>query len=157
EPWGRVGGSQPESVHLTRFPKVDESLIDEPLSRRMSLVLDLVALGRAARQDAKLRVRQPLREATVCVADEGTASELSDYLPLIEGELNVKQIAFAKDASRYVDYVLTPNFRAIGPRLGPLVQKLKGALATVDAREVFESLESSGRARINVDGDTVEL
>ncbi|HLU50088.1 MAG TPA: isoleucine--tRNA ligase, partial [Planctomycetota bacterium] len=157
EPWGRAGGSQPESVHLTRFPKVDESLIDEPLSRRMSLVLDLVALGRAARQDAKLRVRQPLREATVCVADEGTASELSDYLPLIEGELNVKQIAFAKDASRYVDYVLTPNFRAIGPRLGPLVQKLKGALATVDAREVFESLESSGRARINVDGDTVEL
>jgi isoleucyl-tRNA synthetase len=149
--------SQPESVHLCDYPREHPELLDEELSRRMEAVLELVALGRAARVESKLRVRQPLREATVVLADGAQAEGLSALLPLAQGELNVKGIQFAADAKRYVEYVLKPNFKLIGPRLGPLVQKLKSALASAEAAELLGSLEERGTCRVLVEGQSVDL
>ncbi|MBN1443733.1 MAG: isoleucine--tRNA ligase, partial [Planctomycetes bacterium] len=153
-PWE---GSQPESVHLCDYPEPEESMIHEDLSRRMRIVRDLVALGRAARVEARLRVRQPLREAVVVMADPSAVEEISDLTAVVEGELNVKKVVFASDADRYVEHILKPNFKAIGPRLGRLVQKLKPALAQADAALLRAELQARGACRVEVEGEEVEL
>ena len=154
EPFGE---SQAESVHLTDWPEAERALVDEGLSRRMSIVLDLVALGRAARVEAKLRVRQPLREAIVVATDAGEADDLGDLLSLAEEELNVKRIRFTDEADKYVEYHLHPNFKLLGPRVGRLIQKLKAALATADASQLRGELESTGKCTIDVEGESIEL
>ena len=103
-----------------------------------------MARGRAARVEAKLRVRQPLREAVVVLADMSRAEPLAELLPLVEEELNVKEIRFTEEAETYVEYVLKPNFKVIGPRIGALVQKLKGALLEADAGALRASLQERG-------------
>jgi isoleucyl-tRNA synthetase len=153
-PWK---GSQPESVHLTEFPRAEPEYAGERLSKRMALALELVALGRAARVEAKLRVRQPLREAVVVLADPSRAAEIEDLLPLVEGELNVKRMRFAAEAEQYVHYRLKPNFKRIGPRLGPLVQKLKPALAGADAAHIKAALAERGFCELEVAGERVRL
>lgn len=153
-PWG---GAQPESVHLTRYPECDPSLIDEGLARRMDLVLEIVTLGRAARAEAGLRVRQPLREAIVVVADEALSREAAGLAKLAADELNVKAVRFAEDADLYVRYQVKPNFRLIGPRLGPLVQKLKGVLAEADGAALRAELESLGKVVVDAGGTEVSL
>jgi isoleucyl-tRNA synthetase len=154
EPWA---GKQPESVHLTAYPECDSSLVDEHLARRMALVLEVVSLGRAARVEAGLRVRQPLHEAILVLADHSVEKSLSDLVPLVQDELNVKQVRFADDADRYVVYNLKPNFKLIGPRLGPLVQKPKKALAEADAAGLRENLMQQGSCDVDVDGTRVSL
>ncbi|MBI4601863.1 MAG: isoleucine--tRNA ligase [Planctomycetes bacterium] len=154
---GPSGGKAAESVHLTEYPAADERLIDEALSRRMDLALEVVALGRAARAEAGLRVRQPLRKAVLVLADPAMEGALADLLPLVKDELNVKEFAFAENADQYVHYQLKPSFKRIGPRLGPLVQKLKGALAAADAAALRVSLESTGRCEVLVEGKAVAL
>ena len=149
---GPFGASQPESVHLTDYPEVNEDLVDEELSKQMAVATELVALGRAARVEAKLRVRQPLREAVVVLADMSRAEPLAELLPLVEEELNVKEIRFTEEAETYVEYVLKPNFKVIGPRIGALVQKLKAALLEADAAALRASLEERGSCEIEVDG-----
>ena len=146
-----------ESVHLCDFPEARESLIDRDLTDRMGITLDLVALGRAARVDAQIRVRQPLRQATVVLADPSRAAELGEFLPLIAGELNVKEVVFASDADKYVEYILKPNFKLIGPKLGRLVQKLKPALAQADAAALRASLDANGTCSVTVDGQEIDL
>ncbi len=153
-PWG---GSQPESVHLCDYPSSTEALVDETLSRRMGVAREIVELGRAARVSVRLRVRQPLGEAIVVGADAAVADDTTELLPLVEEELNVKRIRFTDDADRYVEYILRPNFKKIGPRLGKLVQKLKGVLAAADAKALRAELEERGVCRIDVEGEAVEL
>jgi len=153
-PWGEA---QPESVHLTDYPEADLTLVDEELARRMALALEVVALGRAARVEAGLRVRQPLREAVLVLADPSSQASLGELLPLVKDELNVKEIRFAEDADKYVHYQLMPNFKVIGPRLGPLVQKLKGALASANAAALRASLEEKGTCVVDVDEKSVVL
>ncbi len=154
KPWK---GTQTESVHLCDFPSAREGEVDEALSRRMATVVEIVELGRAARTEAKLRVRQPLHEAIVVMADHGRADEVAELLGLVEEELNVKTVGFSDDADRFVEYRLKPNFKLIGPRLGALVQKLKSALANADAAALRAELDERGVCEIAVDGQTVEL
>jgi isoleucyl-tRNA synthetase len=123
----------------------------------MALVLEIVTLGRAARVEAGLRVRQPLREAVLVLADPSVQSSLDDLLPLVKDELNVKEVRFAEDADKYVTYQLKPNFKLLGPRLGPLSQKLKGELACANAAVLRASLEKKGACEVNVDGKPVVL
>jgi isoleucyl-tRNA synthetase len=151
------GDSQPESVHLCDFPHPEARAMDRNLSGRMALALEMVSLGRAARAEARIGVRRPLREAVVVLADPSRAGELADLLPLVEGELNVKRIGFATDADHYVSYRLRPNFKLIGPRLGALVQKLKPALARADAATLRSDLERRGALELEVEGEKVEL
>lgn len=154
---GPLANRAPESVHLCSYPECNEALIDEGLARRMGLVLEIVALGRAARVEAQLRVRQPLQEAVVVLAERSVEAQLSELLPLVKDELNVKDVRFTSEADKYVTYQLKPNFKLIGPRLGPLVQKMKAALASADAAGLRRSLDEKGCCEIVVDSQTVRL
>ena len=153
---GVVPGAQ-ESVHLEDYPTCDERLVDDGLARRMAVVLQIVSLGRAARAAAGLRVRQPLHEAIVVLADPSLEASLAEMLPLVEDELNVKRVRFTKEAEKYVVYQLKPNFKLIGPRLGPRVQKMKGALAAADAIQLLRALEETGACSVTVDGEAISL
>jgi isoleucyl-tRNA synthetase len=159
-PWAAASGArsaQPSSVHLTEFPRAAAGVIDEDLVRRMALIREVVDLGRAARVESKLRVRQPLQEAVLVLADPSLEAELADLLPLAREELNVKEIRFARDAGQYVSYRLLPNFKQIGPRLGKRVQKLKEVLAAADAGRLQAALEARGACAVEVEGDAVSL
>jgi isoleucyl-tRNA synthetase len=120
----------PLSVHLTDFPEADRSLIDPALDEAMASVRSVVSLGRQVRTQAKIRVRQPLTHAALHVA--GDRERLRPLLPLIAEELNVKDVIFAESAHELSVWRAKPNFRALGPRLGPDVQEAATALAADD-------------------------
>jgi isoleucyl-tRNA synthetase len=127
----------PESVHLTDFPTHDPALVDEDLERAMAVAREVVSLGRQVRTDAKVRVRQPLAEAAVHVG--GDRAWLEPLLPLVAEELNVKGVRFAESAQELSGWRAKPNFKALGPRLGRLVQEVGAALSRDDgtlAREL---------------------
>jgi len=150
--------SFPESVHLCDYPQVAESLIDARLSGEMAVVRDIVSLGRAARAEAKLRVRQPLSLVEIVLADRAHTEWLSAHAPLICDELNVKQVEFTAEADHYVQYQVKPNFRAIGPKFGKIGPAIKTALAAVaDPAAMRRQLDTTGRASLNLQGETIEL
>ncbi len=154
EIWDNLGGTG-ESVHLADWPAVDADAIDEALERSMADARQLVTLGRAARTDAKVRVRQPLPRALVLVPG-GRALE-PELVAEVADELNVKQIEPITDLTSLMDHMVVPNFRALGPRLGPLMPKVKEALAGADGGAVSRALETDGCFRFEVDGQEVEL
>jgi isoleucyl-tRNA synthetase len=117
----------PESVHLTDFPVADHGLVDPALDRAMDVVRSVVSLGRQVRTEARLRVRQPLARALIHVSSD--PGDLEPLLPLVAEELNVKEVAFAESAEELSGWRAKPNFRILGPRLGPRVQALAAALA----------------------------
>jgi isoleucyl-tRNA synthetase len=122
--------SAPSSVHLTDFPEPDRALIDPALDRAMSLAREIVRLGRQVRTDTKVRVRQPLAHAAVHVP--GDPSALADLLPLIADELNVKEVRFVESETELSGWRAKPNFRVLGPRLGPGVRAVADALERDD-------------------------
>ncbi|HCW51726.1 MAG TPA: isoleucine--tRNA ligase, partial [Clostridiales bacterium] len=129
-----ASGSPPESVHHCLYPEPDQSLVDEDLERRMAAVRDYVALGRAGRNRAHIRTRQPLRRA-VLVGPEGETRGMTELLDLLKDELNVKEVAAAADLGGFADYVLKPVYSVLGPRLGPLAPKVAEALAALGPEE----------------------
>ncbi|MBA3551602.1 MAG: isoleucine--tRNA ligase [Actinobacteria bacterium] len=132
----------PESVHLTDFPAAESTLIDPGLDEAMEAARTIVSLGRTVRADAKVRVRQPLPRAVVGMA--AVPSGLESLLPLVADELNVKEVAFEERGEEMTSWRARPNFRALGPRLGPRVQLLASALAGDDgsvARRLAEGRE----------------
>jgi isoleucyl-tRNA synthetase len=146
----------PASVHLTDWPETFAERDDDELRARMALVRRLVGLGRAARTDAKVRVRQPLARALV-VMPSSDASRLEGLRTLVAEELNVKEVEIADRLEELVTYSVKPNFRALGPRLGPRVKDVARALAQCDAQAVVQELEASGRTSLPVDGQSIEL
>jgi isoleucyl-tRNA synthetase len=146
----------PDSVHLTDWPDADDERADDDLRRRMALVRRVVGLGRAARTDAKIRVRQPLRRALV-VLPRGETPLLTGLEGLIAEELNVKDVETAGGLEELVTYVVKPNFKSLGPRFGARVKEIAGALADADARELVASLEDHGAVRLAVGGAPLEL
>jgi isoleucyl-tRNA synthetase len=146
KPAKAVGVTMPESVHLARFPKADESRIDAQLSERMRLARDVVSLGLQVRTSHKLKVRQPLRKAHLIVAKPSIAEALGQCLSLVQDELNVMGVHFVprSEVGQYVDYSLKPNFRSLGARgLGREAQALKkslGALAADKAAQLHGQL-----------------
>ena len=154
ELWGNLGGTG-ESVHLADWPQADTGAIDATLEVGMTDARQLVTLGRAARADAKIRVRQPLPRALVLLpAGRVLAPEL---VAEVADELNVKQIEPITDLASLMDHTVVPNFRLLGPRLGALMPKVKEALAGTDGGAVSHALETEGRFRFAVDGQDVEL
>ncbi|MFA5863128.1 MAG: isoleucine--tRNA ligase [Phycisphaerae bacterium] len=146
-----------ESVHLCDWPKVNETLIDQELLEEMSLVREIVALGRSARASEKVKVRQPLAEVELILADAAKMKILQGYIDLIQEELNVKSVKFVTEARQYVDYIIKPNFRAIGPKFGPLAPKIKQTLTTIDGGRARQELVAVGKFSLNVDGQEIEL
>jgi isoleucyl-tRNA synthetase len=146
----------PESVHLSDWPTTMPHRHDDGLRESMALVRRLVALGRAARTEAKVRVRQPLARALV-VMPAGDVEHLEGLSSLVAEELNVKDVEVAGRLEDLVTYSVKPNFRALGPRLGKNVKGVVTALQKLDALELVTQLENDGKARVTVDGETIEL
>lgn len=143
-----------ESVHLSYYPKANEALIDENVENRMDLVKDLVKLGRASRENAKIKVRQPIQKIHI----DGKYRELiSDLVPLIMEELNVKEVVFEHDLSEFMDYSLKPNFKLAGPRLGQNVKAFAASLAKANAVEIINAVQSGQKYEIRVNDQDVEL
>jgi isoleucyl-tRNA synthetase len=144
-----------DSVHLADWPDVDRAAIDTELEAGMTIARQVVTLGRAARDEAKLGVRQPLPRAIVRLPDD---ARLTDELEReIAEELNVKQVELVTDLGGLVEESVVPNFRRLGPRVGPLMPKLKAALAGVDGTAVREAFRAGGTFPLDVDGETVLL
>ena len=142
-----------ESVHLEDFPVCDESLIDEVTEKRMDLVRDLISLGRNIREDAKIKVRQPISEALI----DGSNKELiEDLTPLIIEELNVKNVVFIDNVDEYMNYLLKPNFKVAGPKFGPKIKEFASVLANVSNEDIVK-LNNGEDITITLDGESVTI
>jgi isoleucyl-tRNA synthetase len=150
-----VDPDAPESVHLASWPSYDSTAVDEQLSEGVALARRLVELGRAARADAKVRTRQPLRRALVPSA---AWDRLGDELRAeIAEELNVGSIEPLSSAGELVDHAAKGNFRALGRRFGKQTPVVAAAIAATDAAVLAQALAKDGRATVVVDGEDVEV
>jgi isoleucyl-tRNA synthetase len=150
-----TAGEREVSVHLEDWPVADETKIDTGLEAEMALARKLVALGRAARGEARLKVRQPLRRALLLVPGAGRLSP--EVAAQVSEELNVKSLEVVESLAGLIRYSVVPNFRVLGPRLGPKLPAVKAALAAADGAEVSRSLEETGRYTLTIDGEAIEL
>lgn len=146
-----------ESVHLADFPEADAAAIDSNLSERMSLVREIVSLGRAARMGAKLKVRQPLAKVEVILADRTHQPWLQDHAGLIAEELNVKLVEFTEKADQYISYTVLPDLKKLGPRLGKQLPELKKYLGSADAAALLAEMEKSNSVTLKLPGGEVVL
>ncbi len=152
----RLAGSS-ESVHLESWPEADAGLSEPDLERAMDAVLDIVALGRAARNDHQLKTRQPLASVTVVTADVALRPLLDGFLDILREELNVHDVRWADDRADYVHHEVRPNFSKCGPRFGKQMKAVQRALAEADGDELAAGLEAQGSIAISVDGEEVVL
>ncbi len=142
------------SVHLADYPVSDSDLIDKSVEKRMDLVRDLVGLGRAARAQAKIKVRQPLQKILV---DGKFEALISDLVPLMQEELNIKEVVFEKDLKEYMNFNLKPNFRAAGSILGSKIKAFGQVLSKLDAAEMAAKLEAGESLMLELEGEEVEI
>lgn len=152
-----VAGKVRESVHLCDYPKADSKRIDLVLSERMRVLREIASLGRSARMDAKLKVRQPLARVEVSLASDDHLQWLSEHDGIVRDELNVKEIAYATGNSPYVEYRVLPNFKKLGPKVGKKIPALKKALGVADGAEILGKLQSAGHFQLDLEGDTLQL
>jgi isoleucyl-tRNA synthetase len=155
EVYGNLDGAEP-SVHLSDFPEPDETLIDRELENDMAVARRTVELGRAARSQAKVKVRQPLPEAAV-VADARERTAIERLEDLVLEELNVKRIRYVSEAEELVDYEVKPNFRVCGPRFGSHMPEATKAVAELDATEVAACFDRGESVTIEVAGKEESL
>jgi len=147
----------PQSVHLCDYPVANGSHIDEDLSRRMESLRQIASLGLSARMGAKLKVRQPLSGVTVVLASDQDQAWLETHVELLKTELNVRDVTFTLDAKQYVTYVVVPNFKSLGPKVGKLMPKVKQAFADADGSGMMAALDANGKTSIEVEGESIEL
>ncbi len=154
---GVFGDRTVESIHLCDFPECDEAVVDVTLSERMTLLREVASLGRSARMDAKLKVRQPLSKVEVILADDKHQGWLEEHDGLLCEELNVKLVEYTKEADHYISYHVQPNFKRLGPRVGRLMPKVKKALVDADGGVLLRELEEHGKIVLDIEGESVEL
>ena len=148
-----VDKSAPESIHLTDFPKVNEEFIDKDLEVSMDEVLDIVVLGRAARNSANIKNRQPI--GNMYVKAENVLSPF--YVEIIEDELNVKAVEFKDDVEEFVSYSFKPQLKTVGPKYGKLLGKIREALTNLDGHKAMQELNTDGALNFDFDGEKVVL
>ncbi len=147
-----IDKSAPESVHLCDYPTADEKFIDAELERNMDAVLKIVVLGRAARNAANIKNRQPVADMFVKAAQ--TLPEF--FVEIIEDELNVKRVEFRDDMSEFIRYNLKPNFRVLGKKVGKRMGEVKSALEHVDGLAAKTELDKTGEFKLALaDGEVV--
>ena len=148
-----VDKTAPESIHLCDFPAVDEKMIDTELENDMDEVLKIVVLGRAARNSANIKNRQPIGNMYV-----KANKALSDfYKEIIEDELNVKAVTFKDDVSEFSDYVFKPQLKTVGPKYGKHLNAIREYLSNVNGREAMNTLKTEGALKFEADGTEVSL
>ena len=149
----KIDKTAPESVHLCDFPVVKEEWIDEKLEADMEEVLDTVVMGRAARNTANIKNRQPIAQMYV-KADHA----LSDfYVEIIEEELNVKKVTFTDDVRAFTSYTFKPQLKTVGPKYGKLLGKIREALTNLDGSAAMDTLNETGALTFDFDGQEVVL
>ena len=148
-----IDPTAPESVHLCDFPVVDEKLIDKKLEENMEVVLEAVVLGRACRNEANIKNRQPIAKIFVKAEDE-----LSQfYLDIIRDELNVKEIEATDDVSALTNYTFKPQLKTLGRRFGKNINAVKEILAGLNGQQAMKELNETGTLTITVDGNEEKL
>jgi isoleucyl-tRNA synthetase len=145
------------SVHLCDFPTGDFAQTDPLLNERMALLREIASLGRSARMDSKLKVRQPLSRVEVTLADDASIAWLTQHDDIVREELNVKEIHYTSGSSPFVSYAVQPNFRKLGPRVGPLLPKLKQLLGATSGAQLMDEMTRQGKIVLEIDGKTLEL
>ncbi|MCR5282093.1 MAG: isoleucine--tRNA ligase [Lachnospiraceae bacterium] len=148
-----IDPAAPESVHLCDFPKVDTSLIDKDLEVNMDEVRKLVTIGHAAREEARIKNRQPIADMYY-----QAAKELHGYFAdILAGELNVKKVTFTQDTSAFTGYTFKPLLKTLGPRYGKQIGAIKSYLADVDGNEAMARLNAGQNLEFEADGVAVSL
>jgi isoleucyl-tRNA synthetase len=150
EIYDNLDGSE-ASVHLCDYPEPDPALRDERLEWEMQVARDAIELGRAARAQARVKVRQPLGEAVVVAADRERAA-IERFEPLVLEELNVKRVRFVSEADELGRFELKPNYRVLGPRFGKQMPQVAAAVAALDAQSAAETLRGGGTVGVTIDG-----
>lgn len=148
-----VDKNAPESIHLCDYPQVNEQLIDKKLEVDMDEVLDIVVLGRAARNEANIKNRQPI--ADMYVKSDNVLDKF--YTDIIKDELNVKQVSFRDDVEDFVNYTFKPQLKTVGPKYGKQLGKIKEALAHLDGPAAMKKLKSDGALEFDFDGEKISL
>ena len=148
-----VDKAAPESVHLADFPTVHEAWIDTELETMMREVLEIVVLGRAARNEANIKNRQPIGQMFVKAPAELSAF----YRQIVEEELNVKSVVFKDDMEAYLSYSFKPQFRILGPKVGKAMGGIQKALKNLNGHEAKEALDKTGELKVSVSEDTFTL
>lgn len=148
-----IDKSAPESIHLCDFPEADESYIDADLEKNMDEVLKIVVAGRACRNAANIKNRQPI--GTMYVKAPFEVAEF--FKEIIEDELNVKIVEFTDDVRAYSSYSFKPQLKTVGPKYGKLLGKIRQALSEVDGNKAMDELNANGALVFDFDGERVEL
>ncbi|MBQ8231630.1 MAG: isoleucine--tRNA ligase [Lachnospiraceae bacterium] len=148
-----IDASAPESIHLCDFPVVDESMIDHNLEESMEDVLDAVVMGRACRNNAAIKNRQPI--GRMYIKADFTLDEF--YQDIIKDELNVKEVVFTDDVRDFTSYTFKPQLRTVGPKYGKQLGGIQKTLASLDGNAAMDDLNNNGKLVFEVNGVTVEL
>ncbi|MBR5970374.1 MAG: isoleucine--tRNA ligase [Lachnospiraceae bacterium] len=152
----------PESVHLTEYPVCDEAMIDQALEDSMALVMEIVVLGRASRNAANIKNRQPVQSLYVRTSggtDKGHGELASDenFVSIIREELNVKEVVFTEDVREFTSYTFKPQLKTVGPKYGKQLGGIKEHLASLDGNAAMDELNAEGALKFSVAGTEVAL
>ncbi len=148
-----IDKSQPESIHLCDYPVANEAYIDAELEANMEAVLEIVVLGRAARNEAALKNRQPLSVMYV-----NSSKKLNEfYTEIIEDELNVKKVEFVEDMSKFSTYTFKPQLKTLGPKYGKLLGQIRPALEKLDGNAAMAELNSTGELKLALESETITV
>lgn len=149
----KVDASAPESIHLCDFPKADESRIDPELEQRMDEVLKIVVMGRACRNTANIKNRQPIGQMFV-----KAPLALPDYFAeIVRDELNVKKVTFTEDVRDFTTYTFKPQLKTVGPKYGKLLGGIRQALSELDGNAAMDELKEKGALTLNINGSEAVL
>ena len=148
-----IDKTAPESIHLCDFPTVNEAWIDKDLEADMKELLEIVVLGRACRNTANIKNRQPI--GTMYVKAEKKMGEF--YTDIIADELNIKEVKFADDVESFISYSFKPQLRTVGPKYGKLLGGIKQALTDIDGTAAMKELRGNGVLKLDINGNDVEL
>ena len=143
----------PESIHLCHFPKVNEELIDKDLEENMDNLLKIVVMGRACRNAANIKNRQPIGEMFV-----KAPFTLDDFFKeIIEDELNVKEMTFTDDVRAFTSYTFKPQLKTVGPKYGKFLGGIKKALSELDGNQAMDELKANGQLKLDINGQEIVL
>ena len=142
-----------ESVHFSDFPKYDKKLIDDSIEERMDLVRNLISLGRNVREEAKIKVRQPISEV---ILDGKKEAIIGDLVDLVKEELNVKNVRFENNLSEYINFVIKPNFKEVGKVLGPKIKLFQEELTKLNNDDKL-ALINGTNVTIKLDNEDLEV
>ena len=147
------GLTNEESVHLTDYPISDKKLINDKIETKMDLVRDLISLGRQAREEVKIKVRQPLSEV---ILDGKIEKTIKDLVPLIKEELNVHDVLFTNDLSKYMTFEVKPDFKVCGKLFGPAIKEFQTKLMEISSDEV-KSLQNDISINMEIGGKNTSI